>query len=77
MALLCVCEEVKCLLGQWGEGVTSYDVVEEDQASGVVVERVVEEASGDCVRVDLLSGFVVVRVFEKKGEQVLWMLGLG
>ena len=43
----------------------------------MVVERVVEEASGDCVRVDLLSGFVVVRVFEKKGEQVLWMLGLG
>lgn len=38
------------------------------------MKRVVEEARSDDVRVDLLER-LVRWVFEKKGEQVLWMLG--
>lgn len=38
------------------------------------MKRVVEEARGDDVRVDLLES-LMGWVFEKKGEQVLWMLG--
>lgn len=41
------------------------------------MERVVEEARGGDVRVDLVNSLEVRWVFEEKGEQVLWVLGVG
>jgi len=37
------------------------------------VKRVVKEARGDNVTVNLLQNFGLRRMFEKKREQVLWM----
>lgn len=36
-----------------------------------------EEARDDDVRVNLLERLALRRVFEKKGEQVLWVFGFG
>lgn len=40
------------------------------------MKRVVKQPRGDDVRVDLLGSLAMRWVFEKKREQVLWVLGL-